>query len=76
MHALEELHLDADGVAALNEVLRDPRGLYLVVLGADPLAVLDAAGRQSVSIVIEGRSYTQLLFAPYRLVRVAPRSVG
>ncbi len=68
---LTVLHLDPDGVTARNDTLKDPRGLYLVVLWADPFAVIRMAGRQSIDIVYRGQSYSQLLFEPYRLVRVA-----
>lgn len=73
---VEELLLDSDGVTARNKILEDPRGLYLVVLSADPFPILQAAGRQAVPIVLEGTSYSQLLFTPYRLVRVAPLHEG
>ncbi|MGB2986720.1 MAG: glycosyltransferase family 39 protein [Phycisphaerae bacterium] len=69
---IEELLLNPDGLTARNSILEDPRGLYLVMLWADPFPVLEAAGRQALPIVHEGRSYSQLLFTPYRLVRVAP----
>ena len=69
---LEELYLRADGVTATNAILQDPRGLYLVVLWADPFPILEAAGRRAVPIVHAGRSYSRLHFPPYRLVRVAP----
>ncbi|MGB0715535.1 MAG: glycosyltransferase family 39 protein [Phycisphaerae bacterium] len=68
----EELHLDADGVTAKNEILRDPRGMLLVIGWADPFAILARAGRRTDPIIYEGESYAQLLFDPYRLVRVAP----
>ena len=69
---LAELHLESDGVTAKNNVLRDPRGMYLIVLWADPFPILEAAGREPLDIVLEGQSFAQLAFEPYRLVRVAP----
>lgn len=69
-YPIEELHLAPDGVTAMNEILRDPQGMYLVVLWADPFAILEAAGRKTELFSIEGQTYTQLLFSPYRLVRV------
>jgi hypothetical protein len=73
---LEELLLEADGVTPRNAILQDPRGLYMVVLWADPFPILKAAGRQPVSIIHDGRPYSRLLFTPYRLIRVAPLPVG
>lgn len=67
-----ELQLDPDGVTAKNSTLEDPRGFYMVVLWANPFPILEAAGREPVPIFYEGSSYSQLLFTPYRLVRVAP----
>lgn len=68
---LEELRLNPDNMTAQNDVLQDPRGLWLIVLWCDPFPVLEAAGREPLPIIDEGRSYSQLLFTPYRLVRVA-----
>ena len=67
-----ELHLADDGVTAKNDILEDPRGMLLVIGWADPFAILHKAGRTAVSIVVDGESYQQLSFDPYRLVRVAP----
>jgi len=69
---IAELHLAPDGITATNDALGDPRRLYLVVLWAEPFAILRAAGREAELFSIEGEMYTQLLFSPYRLVRVAP----
>ncbi len=70
---VQELHLGPDGVSPLNRILQeDPRLLYLVVMRADPLAILERAGRGALSITLDGQSYSQLPFAPYRLVLVAP----
>lgn len=69
---IEELRLATDNITAENDVLRDPRGLYLIVLWADEMRIVEAAGRKIVSFEIEGRSYDRLLFTPYRLVHVAP----
>jgi len=66
-----ELYLESDGITPKNRALEDPRGLYLVVLWADPFPILQAAGREDLSIWYEGDSYSQLPFTPYRLVRVA-----
>ncbi len=68
-----ELHLAPDGVTAENDVLDDPRAMYLIVLWADPFAILEKAGRRAEIIRAEGREFTQLLFSPYRLVRIAPK---
>ncbi|UCC30207.1 MAG: glycosyltransferase family 39 protein [Phycisphaerales bacterium] len=69
---VEELRLNPDGLAAEDSILKDPRGLYLIALWADPFLILEAAGRQAVPFQIDRLSYSRLLFAPYRLVRVAP----
>ena len=68
-----ELRLEPDGVTASNDILEDPRGMYLIVLWADPFPILEAAGRVPLDIVHDGESFSQLPFEPYRLVRVAPR---
>jgi hypothetical protein len=69
---VRELRLGADNVTPVGDTLKDPRGLYLVVLWADEDAILAAAGRQRVDFNIDGRSVSRLLFEPYRLLRVAP----
>jgi len=70
---VQALHLGPDGVTPKNSVLEeDPRALYMVVLWADPFAILEAAGRQARPIYLDGVAYSQLLFTPYRLVSVAP----
>ncbi|NOX57353.1 MAG: glycosyltransferase family 39 protein [Planctomycetes bacterium] len=68
-----ELHLDPDGATVLNDVLEDPRQIYLVVLWADPFPILKAAGRQTLPFEIDGQEYSRLLFTPYRLIRVAAK---
>ncbi len=67
-----ELHLESDGVTARNDVLKDPRGLYLIVLWADELKIIEAAGRRIEPIKIDGIKLSRLLFEPYRLIRIAP----
>ena len=70
---VQELHLGPDGVTPDNKLLeQDPRALYLVVLVADPFAILEKAGRTTQPIQIDGVEHSQLLYSPYRLVRVAP----
>ncbi len=71
-YPIKELLLAPDGVTAMNDVFRDPRGMYLVVLWADPFAILKAADRRPELFMIEGQTYTQLLFSPYRVIRVSP----
>jgi len=69
-----ELRLGPDGVTPLDpEVLRDPRRLYMVVLWADPFEILKRAGREPEPFWFDDQSYSQLLFSPYRLVKVAPQ---
>jgi|GEM_PF-2183511 len=68
-----ELQLDPDGKTVLNDVLEDPRQIYLVVLWADPFPILKAANRQTLPFEIEGQQYSRLLFTPYRLIRVAAK---
>jgi hypothetical protein len=53
-------------------ILQDPRALYLIVFRADPFRMIEAAGRTVAPIQHQGTSYSRLLFAPYRLIRVAP----
>lgn len=69
---VRELRLGADNVTAVSDALEDPRGLYLIVLWADEDAIVSAAGRKPVPIVIGGVSFSRLLFEPYRLMRIAP----
>ena len=71
---VSELYLEPDGVTARNDVLQDPRGLYLIVLWADELKIIESAGRRIVPITIEGVELSRLLFEPYRLVHIAPLS--
>ncbi len=73
-YPIHELHLAPDGVTVENDILRDPRAMYLVVLWTDPFAILERAGRHAELIQAEGRSFKQLLFSPYRLVRVAAKN--
>ncbi|MEK6674314.1 MAG: glycosyltransferase family 39 protein [Planctomycetota bacterium] len=56
-----------------NPILQDPRALYVVAFRADPIPTLQAAGRQIEPFEVEGTNYSQLLFAPYRLMRIAGR---
>lgn len=71
---IAELHLGEDGVTAQNDILEDPRAMYLVVFQSDPFAILRAAGRTPAHITVNGREYQQLLFTPYRVVKVAARN--
>lgn len=71
---VHELPVVTEGDIVDPAVLRDPRGLYLIVFRADPTALLEAAGRRLKSIPLDGRWYDQLLFAPYRLLYAAPLS--
>jgi hypothetical protein len=73
---IEELRLGPDNITAENDILKDPRGLYLIVLWADEMAIVEAAGRQIVPFEIEDRSFDRLLFTPYRLVHIAPLEDG
>ena len=69
---VSELYLEADGVTARNDVLQDPRGLYLIVLWPNETAIIEAAGRRIIPFTIDGVELSRLLFGPYRLVHVAP----
>ena len=71
---VSELYLEPDGVTARNDVLKDPRGLYLIVLWADELKIIESAGRRIVPITIDGVELSRLLFEPYRLIHIAPLS--
>jgi hypothetical protein len=53
-------------------ILQDPRTLYLIVFRAEPFQLIEQAGREVTPIKYDGTSYSRLLFAPYRLIRVAP----
>jgi hypothetical protein len=70
---IEELHVEADGVTPTNDILSDPRAMYLVVFQSDPFVILQAAGRRAEPLSFRGREYSQLPFLPYRVVKVAPR---
>jgi hypothetical protein len=69
-----EVRMTRDGSMDASGALRDARGLWLIVMWADPFPALEQAGRRVVPIVIDGRSHSQLNFPPYRLVHVAPIS--
>ena len=66
-----ELPVTPNGSAETPAILEDPRALYIVIFRADPLPMLKAAGRVLSPFNVEGRQYRQLLFSPYRLIRVA-----
>ncbi len=68
-----ELHIDPDGQTVLNDVLEDPRQIFLIVLWADPFPILEAAGRQTLPFEIDGERFSRLLFTPYRLIRIAAK---
>ena len=68
---LNELRLGPDGISVQNDVLKDPRSMYMIVFWADPFPVLKAQGREPLPIRVDGREYSQLSFPPYRLVHVA-----
>jgi hypothetical protein len=74
--SLLELPLRPNGRPVDDRVLTDPRTLYLVVFRSEPSEILAGTGRRIVPIVEKGLSYSQLLFAPYRLVVVAPLAGG
>ena len=67
-----ELRVTRAGGLPADSILRDPRALYLIVFRAEPFDLIEAAGREVTPIWHEGRSYSRLLFTPYRLMRVAP----
>ena len=71
---IKELHLAPDNVTATNDILLDPRGMWMAVLWADSFAILEAAGRERIPIRHFGEEYTQLPFEPYRLIHIAPIS--
>jgi 4-amino-4-deoxy-L-arabinose transferase-like glycosyltransferase len=74
--AHDELSIAADGVSPMNDILNDPRAMYLIVGWADPFAILSGAGRVPQPIFFDGESHSQLLFDPFRLVRVTPVPAG
>lgn len=67
-----ELTLRPDGAAADAGVFDDPRRLYLVAFRADPIPIIERANRRLEPFAVDGEYYSQLLFEPYRLVKVAP----
>lgn len=67
-----ELQLKDDGVTPKSDVLSDPQGLYMVVGWADPFKILAATGRKSGDLWVDGESYSQLLFEPFRLLYLPP----
>ncbi len=70
---LRQLRLGPDNVTDVNNVLQDPRGLWLIVLWTDEMAVVQRAGRRVLPFHIDGLELNRLLFTPYRLVHIAPR---
>lgn len=75
-HEIAELHIAPDGRSVENDVLFDPRAVYLVVLWSDPFPIIAALGRESEPFVVDGVQYSQLLFSPYRLVKIKAKSNG
>jgi hypothetical protein len=71
---IELLYLHQGKLDGDQPILHDPRALWLVVFLADPEHAVESAGREMAEIRIDDRSYQQLLFAPYRVMLVAPRS--
>ena len=70
-----ELHLNVPNHPS-NEILRDPRRLYLIVFQGDPLRTIEAAGRETEPFIDDPQlpqPLSALLFEPYRLIKVAPR---
>ncbi len=55
-----------------HPIFYDPRGLLVVLFRADPVPLLQRAGRRIETWEIGGQHLTQLLFSPYRLLKVAP----
>ena len=68
-----EIALDEHKRPLTDEVLADPRRLFLIVFRSDPIALILEAGRRVESFMIDGESIQQLPFPPYRLVKVAPQ---
>ncbi len=71
--AIMELPLRPDGAVADAAAWQDPRQFYLVVFRADPVPLMERAGRRLEPFEVDGAYYSQLLFEPYRLVKAAPR---
>jgi hypothetical protein len=71
---IESLYLRQGKLDGDQPILHDPRALWLVVFLADPELAVESAGREMARIRIDDRSYQQLLFTPYRVMLVAPRS--
>jgi hypothetical protein len=71
---IESLYLRQSEADGDQPILDDPRALWLVVFLSDPEHAVESAGREMAKIRIDDRSYQQLLFTPYRLMLVAPRS--
>lgn len=71
--SVREIALDEHKRPLTDEVLADPRRLFLIVFRSDPIALILEAERRVESFIIDGESIQQLLFPPYRLVKVAPQ---
>jgi hypothetical protein len=71
---IEILYLRQGKLDGDQPIVHDPRALWLVVFLADPEYAVESAGREMAKIRIDDRSYQQLLFTPYRVMLVAPRS--
>ena len=71
--SVREIALDEHKRPLTDEVLADPRRLFLIVFRSDPIALILEAGRRVESFNIDGESFQQLSFPPYRLVKVAPQ---
>ncbi|MBU0639248.1 MAG: glycosyltransferase family 39 protein [Planctomycetes bacterium] len=71
---VRELYLHPLAADANTTLLGEPRALYVVVFQGDPVPLLESAGRQIIPLQAGGRSYRQLLFSPYRLLKASPPS--
>ena len=69
---LHELLLDPEFADLDQPILRDPRGLYVLAFRADPLPLLQAAGRHGAPIEYDGALHPTLAFGLYRVLKVAP----
>jgi len=70
---IREIALDEHKQPLTDEVLADPRRLFLIVFRSEPIALILEAGRRVESFIIDGESIQQLPFPPYRLAKAAPQ---
>ncbi len=70
-HQIREIQLDQDGRPKRFDVFHESRPLYLIVFRSNPYAIAQYVGAEVMPIQVNGSSFDQLLFSPYRLAKLS-----